>query len=76
MLRISMHQACAEAHAVHAARAQELKAEAPDAPLLLTKANLERALMARLMEPPETYPQWPVPYLCAARAAMVSCAKK
>ncbi len=42
---------------------QELKAEAPDAPLLMTKDTLERALMARLMDPPAIYPQWPVPYL-------------
>lgn len=47
--------------------AQELKAEAPEAPVLLTKDSLERALMARLMEPPDAYPQWPVAYLCAAR---------
>jgi hypothetical protein len=31
--------------------------------MLLTKDNLERALMARLMEPPDPYPQWPITYL-------------
>lgn len=49
--------------------AQELRAEAPDAPVLFTSDNLERALMARLMEPPEDYPQWPVYYLCALSSA-------
>jgi hypothetical protein len=34
--------------------------------MLLTKDNLERALMARLMEPPDPYPQWPIAYLCVA----------
>ena len=34
--------------------------------MLLTKDSLERALMARLMDPPDPYPQWPVAYLCVA----------
>jgi hypothetical protein len=34
--------------------------------MLLTKDNLERALMARLMEPPDPYPQWPIAYLCVS----------
>lgn len=50
---------------------QELQAEngAHDAPVLLSKDNLERALMARLMEDPGD--QWPVFYLigCYARAS-------
>lgn len=32
--------------------------------MLLTKNNLERALMARIMDGPADYPLWPVPYLC------------
>lgn len=51
---------------------QELHAEAPDAPMLLTKDNLERALMARLMEPPDPYPQTPFTYLCAPPGIMQS----
>jgi hypothetical protein len=54
--------------------AQELAAEASGAPMLLTKDNLERALMARLMDPPDPYPQWPIAYLCASplsRTALV-----
>ncbi len=32
--------------------------------MLLTENNLERALMARIMDGPADYPLWPVPYLC------------
>ena len=32
--------------------------------MLLTKNNLERALMARIMDGPADYPLWPVPYMC------------
>lgn len=39
--------------------------------MLLTKDNLERALMARLMEPPDPYPQWPIAYLCVTSLSRV-----
>ena len=53
---------------------QELRAESPTtaagAPLLLDRESTERALMARLSNPPPQYPQWPVQYLlgCYGRA--------
>ena len=50
---------------------QELSAEASGAQMLLTKDNLERALMARLMEPPDPYPQWPIAYLCVSSLSRV-----
>lgn len=38
---------------------------------LIDQDSLERVLMARLLEPPENYPQAPVPYLlgCYGRAS-------
>lgn len=32
-------------------------------PLALTKDTLDRMMMARLLDPPEQYPQWPLDYL-------------
>lgn len=48
---------------------QELQAE--NQPLTLTRDTLDRMLMARLLDPPEEYPQWPLQYLlgCYARAS-------
>lgn len=40
---------------------QELGAEG--LPLALTKDTLDRMMMARLLDPPEQYPQWPLDYL-------------
>lgn len=40
---------------------QELVSE--NAPLALTKDSLDRMMMARLLDPPEQYPQWPLDYL-------------
>ncbi|PSC67765.1 putative ubiquitin conjugation factor E4 [Micractinium conductrix] len=54
-----------------AALVEELRAEGGGAgggPLLLSKDNVERALMARLSEPPPAYPQWPVHYLIGVYA--------
>ncbi|PRW05883.1 putative ubiquitin conjugation factor E4 [Chlorella sorokiniana] len=66
--------------------AQELQAEAGGAgcesPPLLNKETAERALMARLSEPPASYPQWPVHYLigvygrAAAEARSLSMLKE
>jgi len=50
---------------------QELHDESgSEAPVLLGKDTTERALMARLSDPPASYPLWPVHYLlgCYARA--------
>lgn len=47
---------------------QELQAE--ERPLLFGKDTIDRAIMARLLDPPEQYPQWPLHYLigCYGRA--------
>ena len=47
---------------------QELKGE--EMPLMLNKDTIDRAIMARLLDPPEQYPQWPLHYLigCYGRA--------
>ncbi len=47
---------------------QELQAEGR--PLLFGKDTIDRAIMARLLDPPEQYPQWPLHYLtgCYGRA--------
>lgn len=47
---------------------QELKAEGN--PLMLNKDTIDRAIMARLLDAPEQYPQWPLHYLigCYGRA--------
>lgn len=47
---------------------QELKAEG--SPLLLTKDTIDRAIMARLLDAPEQYPELPLHYLigCYGRA--------
>jgi len=52
--------------------AQELAEETPGAQPLLTGANLDRAIVARLIEsPPASYPQPPFHYLlgCYSRAS-------
>lgn len=48
---------------------QELQSE--NLPLTLARDTLDRMLMARLLDPPEDYPQWPLQYLlgCYARAS-------
>ena len=47
---------------------QELKSD--KSPLLLNKDTVDRAIMARLLDAPEQYPQWPLHYLidCYGRA--------
>ena len=47
---------------------QELLSEGK--PLLCGKDTIDRAIMARLLDPPAEYPQWPLQYLigCYARA--------
>ncbi len=47
---------------------QELQTE--DRPLLFGKDTIDRAIMARLLDAPEQYPQWPLHYLigCYGRA--------
>ncbi len=47
---------------------QELQTEAR--PLLFGKDTIDRAIMARLLDAPEQYPQWPLHYLmgCYGRA--------
>ena len=48
---------------------QEFQAEG--LPLLLNHETLDRMIMARLLDAPEQYPEWPVAYLigCYARAS-------
>ena len=45
--------------------------QADGLPLLLTKETLDRMIMARLLDAPHEYPEWPVAYLigCYARAS-------
>ena len=55
---------------------QELAEErSGNSTLLLSRDEIDRVLMARLLDPPADYPQWPLHYLlgCYARCAGLLC---